>query len=129
MTTESAFQPIAGATALADEAARPYDRRWLAVDDQDCWLEADRAPGLAGLDVSLRFGYLVIRADGMLRLDVPLDVIEDDDSVERTASIGGRDVRVVDEGELASAWFSQWLGRPCRLVKVHPDAGQVAWPA
>ncbi|MCZ4330991.1 MOSC N-terminal beta barrel domain-containing protein [Castellaniella denitrificans] len=128
MTTESVFQPIAGATALADEAARPYDRRWLAVDDRDHWLDAGRAPGLAALEVSLRFGYLVIRAEGMLRLDVPLDVIEDDDSVERSARIGGRDVRVVDEGELASAWFSQWLGQPCRLVKVHPDAGPVNWP-
>jgi uncharacterized protein YcbX len=128
MTTESVFQPIAGATALADEAARPYDRRWLAVVDRDHWLDAGRAPGLASLELSLRFGYLVIRAEGMLRLDVPLDVIEDDDSVERSARIGGRDVRVVDEGELASAWFSQWLGQPCRLVKVHPDAGPVNWP-
>ncbi|MGB7482637.1 MOSC N-terminal beta barrel domain-containing protein [Castellaniella ginsengisoli] len=127
MTTHSAYQPIAGAAALADEAAQSYDRRWLAVDDQDRWLEAGRAPGLGQLDISLRFGYLVIRAQGMLRLDVPLDVIEDDDSVERTAKIGGRDVRVVDEGDLAAAWFTQWLGQPCRLVKVHPEAGPVEW--
>ncbi|MFV0282207.1 MAG: MOSC N-terminal beta barrel domain-containing protein [Castellaniella sp.] len=129
MTTDTAFQPIAGAAALADEAAQPYDRRWLTVDEQDRWLDASRAPGLSGLEVSLRFGYLVIRADGMLRLDIPLDVIEDDDSVERTARVGGQAVRVVDEGDLASAWFSQWLGQPCRLVKVHPDAGPVDWAA
>lgn len=129
MTTESVFQPIAGAAVLADETARPYDHRWLMVDAQDRWLDADRAPGLARLELSLRFGYLVIRADGMLRLDVPLDVIEDDDSVDRVACIGGRDVRVVDEGELAAAWFSQWLGQPCRLVKIHPEAGPVNWPA
>ena len=127
MTTDAAVQPIAGGTALTDEAARPYDRRWLVADAQDQWLEADRAPGLAELDLSLRFGYLVIRAAGMLRLDVPLDVIEDDDSVERRARIRGQDVRVVDEGELAAAWFTQWLGQPCRLVKVHPDAGLVNW--
>ncbi len=127
MTTDAAVQPIAGAAALDDGAAQPYDRRWLAVDDQDCWLDAGRAPGLAQLVISLRFGYLVVRAEGMLRLDVPLDVIEDDDSVERIARIGGGDVRVVDEGDLAAAWFSQWLGQPCRLVKVHPDAGPVDW--
>ena len=129
MTTDTLFQAIAGGAALADEAARPYDRRWLVVDDQDRWLDADRAPGLAGLQISLRFGYLVLRAEGMLRLDVPLDVIEDDDSVERTARIGDRDVRVVDEGELASAWFTEWLGQPARLVKIHPEAGQIDWPA
>lgn len=127
MTTETVFQPIAGGAALTDEAVRPYDRRWLVVDAQDGWLDAGSASGLSGLDLSLRFGYLVIRAQGMLRLDVPLDVIEDDDSVERTAKIGGRDVRVVDEGDLAAAWFTQWLGQPCRLVKVHPEAGPVEW--
>ena len=127
MTTDAAVQPIAGGTVLADESARPYDRRWLVADAQDQWLEADRAPGLAGLDLSLKFGYLVIRADGMLRLDVPLDVIEDDDSVERRAQIRGQEVRVVDEGELAAAWFTEWLGQPCRLLKVHPDAGPVNW--
>ena len=127
MTTDAVFQPIAGGTSLSDDTARPYDRRWLVVDEQDCWLAADQAPRLAELDLSLRFGYLVIRAAGMLRLDVPLDVIEDDDSVERTARIGGQEVRVVDEGELASAWFAEWLGQPCRLVKVHPEAGAVRW--
>jgi hypothetical protein len=128
MTTDTPFQPIAGGAALTDEAARPYDRRWLVVDDNDGWLAADRAAGLAGLEISLRFGYLVIRAEGMLRLDVPLDVIEDDDSVERRARVGDHDVRVVDEGELAAAWFSQWLGQSCRLVKIHPEAGPVNWP-
>ena len=128
MTTHTDFQPIAGGAALSDTAAQPYDHRWLVVDEHDRWLGADQAPGLAGLALSLRFGYLVIRAEGMLRLDIPLDVIEDDDSVERTAQIGQQAVRVVDEGELAGAWFSEWLGQPCRLVKVHPDAGQIAWP-
>ena len=128
MTTDTAFRPIAGAAALLDTAAQPYDRRWLVVDDQDHWLDADQVPALAGLNLSLRFGYLVLRAEGMLRLDVPLDVIEDDDSVERTARIGAQDVRVVDEGELAGAWFSDWLGQPCRLVKIHPDAAPVNWP-
>ena len=129
MTTAAVFQPIAGGAGLTAEDAQPYDRRWLVVDEQDRWLEAGSTSGLNGLDLSLRFGYLVIRADGMLRLDVPLDVIEDDDSVERTARIGDQAVRVVDEGELAAAWFSDWLGQPCRLVKIHPDAGPVSWPA
>ena len=129
MTTDTDFQPIAGGTALTDAAAQPYDHRWLVVDEQDQWLDARQAPGLAKLELSLRFGYLVIRAAGMLRLDIPLDVIEDDDSVERTARVGQHDVRVVDEGELAGAWFTECLGQPCRLVKVHPDAAQIAWPA
>ena len=126
--TES-FHPIAGGAAVAREDARPYDRRWLLVGDDNAWLDGAQAPGLGQLDLSLRFGYLVIRAPGMLRLDIPLDVIEDDDSVERVARVGGQPVRVVDEGDLAAAWFAEWLGTPCRLMKVHPEAGAVAWPA
>ncbi len=72
------FPPIAGAPALAHEDAPAYDRRWLLVDEGGAWLDAARAPRLAQLNLALRFGYLVIRAPGMLRLDVPLEVIEDD---------------------------------------------------
>ncbi|WP_084386713.1 MOSC N-terminal beta barrel domain-containing protein [Castellaniella caeni] len=126
-----AVRPIAGAAALAQAgaAAPACDHRWLVVDAQGRWLTAQQAAGLGALDLSLRFGYLVIRAPGMLRLDIPLDVIEDDDSVERVAHVGTQAVRVVDEGDLAAAWFAQWLGLPCRLMKVHPDAPTVAWPS
>jgi hypothetical protein len=123
------YQPIAGSRAVQDERAREYDHRWLLVDAQDAWLDTARAPRLAELDLSLRFGYLVVRAPGMLRLDVPLDVIEDDESVERRVRVGAQSVRAVDEGELAAAWFAEWLGQPCRLMKVHPDAEEVVWPA
>ncbi|VFR47444.1 ortholog of Bordetella pertussis (BX470248) BP3468 [plant metagenome] len=71
----------------------------------------------------------MLRAPGMLRLDIPLDVIEDDDSVRRVARVADQDVDVVDEGDLAAAWFSNVAGQPCRLVKLHPDAAPVAWPA
>ncbi|MGB6243176.1 MAG: MOSC N-terminal beta barrel domain-containing protein [Castellaniella sp.] len=122
----SVAQPIAGGPALNE--AGDYDRRWLIVDQADVWLDSGQAPRLGQLELTLRFGYLVIKAPGMLRLDVPLDVIEDDVSVERVARVGQAAVRAVDEGELAAAWFAEWLGQPCRLLKVHPDAGAVSWP-
>lgn len=124
--TSPVAQPIAGGPALHD--AEAYDRRWLIVDQADAWLDTGRAPRLEQLELSLRFGYLVIKAPGMLRLDVPLDVIEDDASVERTAQVGQTAVRAVDEGDLAAAWFAEWLGQPCRLLKVHPDAETIRWP-
>lgn len=119
-------EPVAGAPAAADATA--YDRRWLVVDAENAWLNAGQVPALAQLQLQLRFGYLVLRAPGMLRLDIPLDVIEDDASVETTAQVSGQAVRAVDEGELAAAWFSDYLGQPCRLLKVHPEAPAVAWP-
>lgn len=120
------FQPIAAAASINDADAKNYHLNWLVVDGKDNWLNQE--PKLQQLELSLRFGYLVVKAAGMLRLDIPLDVIEDDTSVERTATVAGQQVRVVDEGEMAGAWFTQWLGKPCRLVKVHPQAESFNWP-
>ncbi|MFA5663943.1 MOSC N-terminal beta barrel domain-containing protein [Castellaniella sp.] len=128
-TGQDGFQPLAAGPVLRDAAAGPWHRRWLVVDEDLNWLDARRAPELPGLHLQLRFGYLALRASGMLRLDVPLDVIEDDPEVECRVGVAGQSVRAVDEGDLAAAWFSQWLGQPARLVKIHPEASAVHWPA
>ncbi|MGB6103508.1 MAG: MOSC N-terminal beta barrel domain-containing protein [Pusillimonas sp.] len=120
--------PVAACGGTASAAAAPYDKRWLVVDDAGHWLSQSHGERLADIQVEVRLGYLVLRAPGMLRLDIPLDVIEDDDSVRGVAAIGAQQVDVVDEGELAAAWITRFLGQPCRLVKVHPEAGRVLWP-
>ncbi len=122
------YFPIAACGGIDKPDAAPYDKRWLVVDESDNWLTQARCGKLADIKVDISMGCLVMRAAGMLRLDIPLDVIEDDDSVRRQALIGGQRVDVVDEGELVATWVSKFLGRPCRLVKVHPDAGPVFWP-
>lgn len=122
------YFPIAGCGGVSGDDAAAYDRRWLVVDQQGVRLSPAQHPGLCDVAVSLRFGYLVVRAPAMLRLDVPLDVIEDDDSVRSKATLGGQTLDVVDEGEMAAAWFSACLQHPCRLVKLHPDQGPVNWP-
>ncbi|AHV92478.1 MOSC N-terminal beta barrel domain-containing protein [Bordetella holmesii] len=122
------YQPIADCGSTAQAEAQPYHRRWLVSNDAGQWLSRELAPRLAEINVDVRLGYLVLRAPGMLRLDIPLDVIEDDDSVRYQILIGGQTVDVVDEGELASAWMSNYLGIPARLLKVHPDMAAVRWP-
>jgi uncharacterized protein YcbX len=128
MNTSSAWQPLYGCAVLADTDAAAYHRRWMVIDEHGSLLEPGGAPGLESVQTSLSFGYLALRAPGMLRLDIPLDVIEDDDSVVRQAQVNGAAVQVVDEGDLAAAWFSKLLDRSARLVKVHPDASPVSWP-
>lgn len=126
--TTPAAQPVAGCAAVPGKQAVAYDRRWLVVDAQGRWLTPQQAPGLSQIQVELRFGYLVLRAPGMLRLDVPLDVLEDDDSVAGMAAIGNAQVPVVDEGDLMAVWLSNFLQQPCRLVKRHPPEAAVVWP-
>ncbi|ARP79877.1 hypothetical protein CAL12_02925 [Bordetella genomosp. 8] len=122
------YHPVAHCGGLDDPRAADYDRRWLAVNSGGQWITRDACPKLADISVELRFGYLVLRAPGMLRIDIPLDVIEDDDSVRTAVLVGQQAVDVVDEGELAAAWISNYTGIPCRLMKVHPDMGPVDWP-
>lgn len=127
MTSPFYFPIVACAGLTAPEAAG-YDKKWLVIDAHNHWLTQSHCERLADVNVSLSLGYLVIRGEGMLRLDIPLDVIEDDESVCLQAQIGRQYVKVVDEGGLAAAWFSRYLGQPCRLVKVHPDEGRILWP-
>src|SRR5690606_41397116 len=119
---------IAACSGLANPDAAPYDKRWLIVDEDGAWLTSADCAMLDQVTVQVSLGYLVIKAPGLLRLDIPLDVIEHDDSVRRQVSVGSQSVDVVDEGELAATWFSRLLNQPCRLVKVHPEAGPVLWP-
>ncbi|AOB29804.1 hypothetical protein AKI39_02535 [Bordetella sp. H567] len=123
------YHPVAHCGGLEDPRAADYDRRWLLVNSGGQWITREACPALADIAVEMRFGYLVLRAPGMLRIDIPLDVIEDDDSVRTAVLVGQQTVDVVDEGELAAAWVSNYTGIPSRLMKVHPDMGPVQWPA
>ncbi|MVW80832.1 MOSC N-terminal beta barrel domain-containing protein [Bordetella sp. 02P26C-1] len=126
--TASVYQPIAECGTTEQSQAADYHRRWLIANDAGTWLNRELCPRLAEIAVELRMGYLVMKAPGMLRLDIPLDVIEDDDSVRRQILLGDQTVDVVDEGDLASAWVSNFLGIPSRVLKVHPEMGEVRWP-
>ncbi len=99
------FQPVAECGVTAQAEAAGYHRQWLVANDSGQWLNLALCPRLAEVSVELRLGYLVLKAPGMLRMDIPLDVIEDDDSVRYSMKVGDQVVDVIDEGELAAAGF------------------------
>jgi len=123
--TTSDFQPIYQCPAIAGPVKPAAQLRWLLLDDQSRALQQDD-PELKQIELAIRFDYLVIRAPGMLRLDIPVDVLEDDEEAFEVAQVDGRELRVVSEGQLADAWFSKLLNRPARLVKLHPDENLIA---
>ncbi len=123
----TSYSPIAACAPLSNPDAAPYDKRWLVIDESGRMLTRQQCPALAQITVEISFGYLAIRAPGMLRMDIPLDVIEDEESACLDAQIGTQRIKVVDEGSLTAAWVSNFLGRPSRLVKIHPDALAVSW--
>lgn len=128
MISSQQYCPIVACAVCEDPAAGPYHRHWFVVDATDRLVTRQSQPRLAEVEIAIRFGYLAIRGPGMLRMDIPLDVIEDDDSIVRQVVVGSQRVKIVDEGDLAAAWVSNFLGTPSRLVKVHPDVATVMWP-
>ncbi|MCC9164246.1 MAG: MOSC N-terminal beta barrel domain-containing protein [Alcaligenes faecalis] len=108
---------LQGGPALSGSKALACKGRWVLGDDQGQVLAADALPALAGLSVELRFGQLVLRAPGMLRLEIEVDVIEDDPDSFSLWQENGQPVQLVDEGDLPAHWFSRYTGQPLRLLK------------
>jgi hypothetical protein len=127
-TFKKTFFPIAGCAGVERGQSAHYDHRWLIVDANNHWLSGVACTALQQIVIDIRLGSLELRAPGMLRLDVPLDVIEDDDSVRCTVFVGAQSVDVVDEGDVTATWLTHVAGQPCRLMKVHPEAHPVEWP-
>lgn len=110
------ISPIQGAPGVKIEEALPYQHQWLLLSGQSL-IDQNNCPALAQLEVAVRWGQLQLRAPGMMRLDIVLDVIEDDESVIEQHVVAGQALRLIDEGELAGAWFSNFLQQPVRLYK------------
>lgn len=110
--------PIDGCGPLEGPDVAKYDSQWLLVSPEFDVLVTDDYPVLEQVTLTYRLGYVTLTAPGMLRLDLVPDVIEDDESVWREAhDVDGTPFTVVDEGDLAAAWFSDYIAEPCRLVK------------
>ena len=112
---------ILGTNAVSRAELAAYHHRWLLVDQSQQWQGNRWADKLGTIEIRVAHGNMTLRAPGMLRIDIPMDVIEDDDSVVSSIEVAGQTVRVVDEGDLAATWFGNVVGEPCRLLKVHPD--------
>lgn len=111
--------PICFAPTLDIDAK--YHQQWFLVTPELRSLSRDECEPLSQLTMQRSMGYLQLRAPGMLRLELVLDVLEDDDEVRcRAIDTAGMEIAAIDEGELASVWFSHVVGRPCRLVKRDP---------
>ena len=117
---EQTVHLLLGGPALSDSKALACTGRWVLGNEQGQVLAADALPALAELSIELRFGQLVLRAPGMLRLDIEADVIEDDPDSFSAWQEDGQAVQLVDEGDLPAEWFSRYVGQALRLLKRVP---------
>jgi len=107
----------------------PWDRRWMLVDAAGEFITARKYPALARVDTVIGSETLAVSVDEGAVLKLPLQ----SDAVETVAVTVWRDrCDAVPAGPEADAWFSDYLGIACRLVRlsdylrrgVDPDYGQ-----
>lgn len=110
------------------EANGAHDREWLVVEkdglfvSQRGWNHAEMAENartdrtLATISVDVQKERVVLSATGYEKLELPVEY--DSDREPELVSMHGRTLWAVDEGKNPSEWFSEFLGRSVRLVRV-----------
>lgn len=97
-----------------------YHHQWFLVSPNLQCLDMRSCHALSQVQMQAHMGQIQLRAPGMLRLELLLDVLEDDDESRCIALNTNTKVAAIDEGELAATWFSHVIGQACRLLKKDP---------
>ena len=108
---------IALTEALLIETGIEFDRAWMVVDPAGMFVTQRELPRMALIQPTLKTSEMVLRAPGMLALHVALDRVE----APVRATVWDDEVAAYDMGDLCAQWFSDFLGRPLRLVRFDPE--------
>ena len=98
------------------------DREWVVADADGEFLSQRELPQMALIETRLTPSALRLKAPGMLQLEVPFASEGDVLNVR----IWNDSVAAVTQGDVADAWFSRYLGRPCRLMRFDPEARRLS---
>lgn len=73
--------------------------------------------------ISLASNALHIKAPGMNGITVPLGDVQEPKLSQTVCQnkVCGDRVQTIDCGDEAAAWFSEFLGKPCRLIRQNPE--------
>jgi len=108
--------------AVLTETGLDLDRAWMVVDPQGEFVTQRELPRMALIRPQLKHLEVVLRAPGMLALHLAIDAVERPMNVR----VWGDTVAAYDMGDTAAQWFSDFLGRPLRLVRFDPDAKRLS---
>lgn len=103
-----------------------YDREWMVVNPQGEFMTQRDYPKMALIAPRIKAETLELRAPGMLRLEIPLAMPDQDETRTLNVQVWNDTVPAYDCDETTAAWFSSFLGTPCRLVRFHEKAKRIA---
>ncbi len=107
---------IALDAALLIETGVEFDRAWMVADAAGKMVTQRELPRMALIRPQLKTEEMVLRAPGMLALHVALDRVE----TPTRATVWRDQVAAFDMGDLCAQWFSDFLGKPLRLLRFDP---------
>jgi uncharacterized protein len=110
------------AEAVLTETGFDLDRAWMVVDPQGEFVTQRELPRMALIRPQLKHYEVVLRAPGMLALHLAIDAVEKPMKVR----VWGDDVAAYDMGDTAAQWFTDFLGRPLRLVRFDPEVRRLS---
>ncbi len=103
--------------AVLTESGLDLDRAWMVVDSDGEFVSQRELPRMALIRPQLKHLDVVLRAPGMLALHLSIDTVEAPVRVR----VWDDEVPAFDMGAVAAQWFTDFLGRPLRLVRFDPD--------
>ena len=108
--------------ALLTETGLDLDRAWMVVDEHGVFLSQRTLPRMALIRPQVKSEEMVLRAPGMLALHVAIDQVE----APATVTVWRDTVPAWDMGAVAAQWFTDFLGRPCRLIRFDPEVRRLS---
>ncbi len=108
--------------AVLTETGFDLDRAWMVVDDKNEFLSQRDEPRMALVKVQLKTEEVVLRASGMLALHLAVEAVDS----PRRVRVWNDEVDAWDMGAVAAQWFTDFLRRPCRLVRFDPEVKRAA---
>jgi uncharacterized protein YcbX len=104
------------------ETGLDLDRAWMVVDEAGEFLSQRDEPRMALVKVQVKHLEVVLRAPGMLALHLGIETVDS----PRRVRVWDDEVDAWDMGAVAAQWFTDFLGRPCRLVRFDPEVRRIA---
>jgi uncharacterized protein YcbX len=130
--SELSLYPVKGCRGVALESATLAvtgledngigDREWTIVDAEGEFLSQREHPKMALIRASFTPASLLLKAPGMLLLEVPFD--SEGDVVK--VRVWEDTISAVTQGEIADLWLSNYLGLPARLMRFDYEGRRLA---
>ncbi|XP_036375477.1 molybdenum cofactor sulfurase [Megalops cyprinoides] len=102
-----------------------YDRLWMVVNMNGVCLSQKQEPRLCLIrpQIHLATKELSLQAPGMDPVFVPLEGSSEKDLTVQVcqSKVCGDRVQTLDCGERVATWLSEFLGKPCRLIRQSPN--------